>query len=65
MRISDKKKTALYAAIHEPIMKKRITIAQSDNVLGEKNAKDIDAILYKLNQDIWSQVKITLGISDV
>ena len=62
MNISEKKKTELYAAIHEPIMQRRITVKQSVDVLGDKNSDLIDTMLYRLNQDIWDEVKNTLNI---
>lgn len=64
MKISEKKKTDLYAAIHEPIMNARIATKHSVNVLGEKNADDIDHLLYRLNNEIWKEVIKTLNIND-
>jgi len=64
MRISESNRTKLYAAIHEPIMQKRIAVKQSKDVLGLKNADDIDEMLYKLNNDIWNEVKEVLNITD-
>lgn len=64
MRISEKSRQAVYRAIHEPIMNKRIAIKQSENVLGAKNAGDIDDILYKLERDIWAEIRKALNISD-
>lgn len=63
MNISEKKRTELYTAISEPIMRKRIAVAQSEYVLGNKNAKDIDDILYHLERDIWKEVRLALKIS--
>lgn len=63
MRLSEKKRSALYTAISEPIMNKRIIIKQSENVLGHKNANDIDELLYKLESDIWAEVQKALNIS--
>ena len=63
MELSEKRRTALYAAISEPIMNKRIAVAQSDNILGKKNSKDIDELLYKLERDIWREVRLALNIS--
>lgn len=63
MNISEAKRTELYTAISEPIMKKRIAIKQSENVLGVKNAKDIDDIFYHLERDIWAEVRLALNIS--
>lgn len=63
MNISEKKKSQLYAAISGPIMNNRISVRQSKNVLGEKNANDIDDLLYKLERDIWVEVRQALNIS--
>ena len=65
MRMSEKKRQAVYDAICEPIMKKRIAIKQSESVLGVKNARDIDDILYHLERDIWMEVKKALGLTGV
>lgn len=59
MRISEKKKIALYESISEPIMKKRIRIQQQK---GLYHADDLDAMLFKLTSDIWKEVTDTLGI---
>jgi len=64
MKISEKKKQELYDVIHEQIMQHRIVIANSEDVLGAKNANDIDAMLFRLNQNIWKHVKQTLKITD-
>jgi len=63
MRMSEQKRSALYAAISEQIMQKRIAVAQSENVLGNKNTKDVDELLYKLERDIWREVRLALNIS--
>jgi len=63
MRLSESKRTALYTAISEPIMQKRITVKNSSCCLGEKNARDIDDLLYKLERDIWVEVRKALNIS--
>lgn len=63
MNLSEKKRSALYEAISEPIMQKRIAVAQSEAVLGKKNARDIDDLLYKLERDIWAEVRKALNIS--
>ncbi len=64
MRISEKKKQELYDVIHEQIMQHRIVIANSEDALGKKNTNDIDAMLFRLNQNIWKHVKNTLKITD-
>ena len=64
MRLSEKKKQELYNVIHEQIMQHRLVIANSEDVLGKKNANDIDEMLFRLNQNIWKHVKITLGVAN-
>lgn len=64
MKISEARKSAAYEAISEPIMKARITLAQSDNALGKKNAEDIDAMLFRLQNAIWRELCQALNISD-
>ena len=63
MRISEKKGSSIYKAISEPITKKRITVIQSEDVNGKTNAKDVDELLYKLELEIWREVRNVLGIS--
>ena len=63
MILSEAKRSALYEAISEPIMKKRITVRQSENVLGKKNASDIYDLFYHLERDIWREVRKALNIS--
>lgn len=63
MNISEKKSSELYKAISEPIMIKRIAVMKSKNVLGEKNASDIDDLLYSLESNIWVEVCKALNIS--
>ncbi len=64
MNISEKKKSELYAAVHEPIMDYRITIQHSKNILGDKNSKDIDEALFRVNMKAWKNVCSVLGIDD-
>jgi|TARA_R110000850_G_scaffold272165_1_gene407062 hypothetical protein len=64
MIISAKKKTELYGVIHEQVMKRRITVQQSKDMLGERNAENIDVMLHRLNQDIWADVRKTLNFND-
>ena len=63
MNLSEKTKQSIYNAISEPIMNKRIAVAQSENVLGSKNAKDINELLCRLEREIWQRVKKSLNIS--
>ena len=62
MKLSEKKRVALYAAISEPITQKRITVAQSEDVLGSKNAKDLDEMLSRLERQIWREVHAVLNL---
>lgn len=64
MDLSDKRHSALYAAISEPVMSSRIAIRHSENVLGQKNVGDIDDLLYHLQLEIWREVRKVLNISD-
>ena len=65
MHISKKKRDALYKAISDPIMGMRISVKQSENVLGVKNASDIDDLLYRLELSMWEDVKKALDISEI
>ena len=56
MRMSEEKQTELYAAIHEPIMKMRI------KYLREFKNNELDDQLFKLNNDIWSEVHLVLNL---
>ena len=64
MNISEKKKSELYGAVHDPIMDYRITIQQSKDILGDKNSKDIDEALFRLNMKAWKNICTVLGIND-
>ncbi len=48
MKISDKRKEALYDAIYEPVLKMRLKQVRHNS--------DLDNELYALNQDIWKAV---------
>lgn len=63
MNISEPRKAALFKAISDPIMKRRISVAMSQEVLGEENTKDLDELFYKLEREIWTKVKEALEIS--
>jgi hypothetical protein len=60
MKISQKKKTELYKAFSEPIMQVRIQVAQMGP--GDEKLMKIDEKLFKLEQEIWSEITKTLGI---
>jgi len=64
MLISEKRKTDLYNAISEPIMNNRIAISMSNSVLGKKNIKDIEEMLYRLERQVWKKVCSALDIKD-
>lgn len=59
MNMSDKKKSELYGAIHEEIIKARIVSA--GNIL---NPSDIDSMLAQLDISIWVEVRKALNITD-
>lgn len=58
MKISEKKKTELYKAIHEPIMQLRIRQNAGFSI------EQMDEKLYALNNEIWKEVIKTLNIDD-
>jgi len=58
--MSEPRKAALYKAISDPIMKRRISVAMSQEVLGSENVKELDEVFYKLEREIWKNVKKTL-----
>ena len=62
MEMSNKRREALYEAIREPILKQRIAVGNSKNILGKRNADAIETLLLKLNNDIWDEVKQALNI---
>ena len=58
MKISRKKRTELYAAIHEPIIRARIDIeARHPNLATDEK-------LFRLTDEIWIEVRKALSISD-
>lgn len=63
MDISEPRKAALFKAISDPIMKRRISVAMSQEVLGTDNTKELDELFYKLEREIWNKVKEALEIS--
>ena len=64
MNISSKRQAALYDAIHEPIIKKRIEVQKAKNELGVKATVKIDQMLFVLEKDIWKEVAKALNLSD-
>lgn len=61
--LSERRKAELFKAISDPIMKRRISVAMSQEVLGTENAKDLDELFYKLEREIWVKVKQVLEIT--
>ena len=58
MKISEKRYTALYNAIHAPIMDLRVKVA-----MGEANIGDIDKLLFDLQIVIPEEVDKALGLT--
>ncbi len=56
MRISEKKRSLLYGAIHRATMNTRCIIANNEDI------REVDDLLFKLNGEIWSKVKNVLNI---
>jgi archaellum component FlaC len=59
MRISKKKRQELYKAFSDPIMKVRINIAQT-----KPSLPTVDEKLFRLEQEIWQEIKATLEIKE-
>lgn len=55
MRISNKRVTEVYEAIHDPIMSLRIELEQGKTIITE-------SVLFDLEQAIWQKVAGALGI---
>jgi len=64
MYLTIKNKKRLYDAVSEPIMQKRISIQQSKKVIGERNASDLDEMMFRLERQIWGEVSAILGINN-
>ena len=63
MKLSIKKQTALYAAIHEPIMQARIKMrAKISLKMKGRKIDDVDDELFGLTEKIYKQVKKSLKI---
>jgi hypothetical protein len=60
MEISEKKKAELYKAFSEPIMKVRIQVARMGP--GDEKLMAIDEKLFKMEQEIWSEIAKVLNI---
>ena len=61
MRLSEKKRSALYEAINEPVMQKRI--AAQKLPISYDDRQLVDELLYKLEREIWAEVRKALNIS--
>lgn len=58
MKMSEKKRSAIYEAIANPIMDLRISLER------EYNQDSLDQKLFKLEQQIWTKLKIALGLAE-
>jgi hypothetical protein len=56
MKISEKRKSLLYGAIHECTMDTRCKIAKNEDI------REVDDLLFKLNEEIWNKIKWVLKI---
>ena len=61
MRMRESKRAALYSAISEPIMKRRIGIARLNR--DSMGANSVDDMLFALEQEIWREITKTLNIN--
>lgn len=61
MRISDKRKSALYEAISEPVMNLRIELAQAGLIDTEDG---LDNNLFQLSLEQWREVCKALDIDE-
>lgn len=59
MKISDKRASALYEAIREPVMTMRLSYTKARPI----SADELDARLFKLEQEIWREVRKALNLS--
>lgn len=60
MKLSDKKKSELYAAIAEPIMDERLMLQK----YGSPGSEQLDERLFKMQNDIWRRVHKALNLDD-
>lgn len=58
MRLSEKKRNALYAAISDPVMDLRLAVQK----YGAPSGEHLDARLFKMQSDIWRQIHEVLGL---
>ena len=64
MKLSDKTKSQLYEAMKEPLMQRRIEIAQSTDIFDEKTRKILDERLSRTEREIWKGIEKALNLSD-
>lgn len=64
MKISEQRKAELYSSINMQIMDVRLDIATNANSINMINVEVVDELLFKLNSNIWKEVKKTLNISE-
>lgn len=64
MNLSDKNKSKLYDSIKEPLMQRRIEIAQSTDIFDERVREILDERLFRTEQEIWKEVKKALNLND-
>jgi len=65
MKMSELKRLQVYAAISEPIMRKRIKIQLEDTdpvFPSTLYVDDVDEMLFKLEQEIWKELKEALKL---
>ena len=59
MRISEKKKSELYSAIHENLMQLRIKLKKEHDL-----PESVDSQIAQLEHSIWRDVRSTLNIKE-
>ncbi len=64
MQMSKKRKTQLYNAISDPIMRVRIIVQGQERYYGVLQRKTVDGLLCKLEREIWHEVKKALDLND-
>ena len=66
MRLSEKRESALYDAIREPLMRARIAnkkrAGQTSSFRNVVDADEVDAALFNLETEIWRRVCDALGV---
>lgn len=62
MKISEKKKSALYKAIYEPIMELRVEIGMAVKDGKPISTEGLDELLYRIPEQVWNDQKRVLNI---